>query len=77
MFFFEINAFPIRLDLNSSNAHFAKQAGARFCINTDAHHADHLTYMKFGVTVARRAWLTKKDILNTQTTNTLLKSLKK
>jgi len=75
--FLEINAFPIRLDLNSSNAHFAKEQGVKFTINTDSHRIEHLDYMKFGITLARRAWLTKEDVLNTKTLAQLLKALKK
>ena len=75
--YLEINSFPFRLDLNSANAYFAKQQGVKFAINTDAHHIDHLDYMKFGIKVARRAWLTKDDVLNTKTAEQLLKALKK
>jgi len=75
--FLEINAFPIRLDLNSTNAYFAKQQGVKFAIDTDAHNTNHLDYMKFGVTIARRAWCAKKDILNAQPVSQLIKSIKK
>jgi DNA polymerase (family 10) len=73
----EINSFPIRLDLNSANAYFAKTQGVRFAINTDAHHIDHMDYMRFGIKIARRAWLTKDDVLNTKPWPELLKALKK
>jgi len=61
----EINSFPQRLDLNDINARMASQAGVKIAINTDSHIADHLDMMRFGVAVARRAWLEKKDVLNT------------
>ena len=43
----------------------AKARGARFTISTDAHHPKHLLNMRYGVTMARRAWLGPEDILNT------------
>lgn len=61
----EINSFPQRLDLNDINSRMAKEAGVRIVINTDSHIAEHLSMIKFGVAVARRAWLEKKDVLNT------------
>jgi len=63
----EINSFPQRLDLNDINTRMAKEAGVKIVINTDSHIAEHLDMMKFGVAVARRAWLEKKDVLNTAT----------
>jgi DNA polymerase (family X) len=61
----EINSYPARLDLNDINSRMAKEAGVKIVINTDSHLAEHLSMMKFGVSVARRAWLEKKDVLNT------------
>ncbi len=61
----EINSFPQRLDLNDVNSRMAKEAGVKIVINTDSHVAEHLSMMKFGVAVARRGWLEKKDVLNT------------
>ena len=63
----EINSFPQRLDLNDVNSRMAKEAGVKIVINTDSHVAEHLSMMKFGVAVARRGWLEKKDVLNTAT----------
>lgn len=73
----EINAFPIRLDLDSANAYFARSLGVKFLINTDAHAIEHLGYMTYGVGVARRAWLTAEDVLNTRTLAEFKKRLKK
>ena len=73
----EINAFPVRLDLNSANVYFAKGQGVTFAVNSDAHRIDHMDFMKFGVTIARRGWLGKKDILNTSTLPQLLKAIRK
>lgn len=73
----EVNAFPVRMDLNSANTYFAKGHGVRFAINTDAHAVEHLDFMRFGVAVARRGWLTKGDVLNTLEVKDLLKAIKK
>ncbi len=75
--FLEINAFPVRLDLNSSNVYFARREGVKFAINTDSHHIEHMNHMRFGITIARRGWLTKADVLNTLSLEELLKKLKK
>ena len=61
----EINSFPQRLDLNDINCRMAKDLGVKMVINTDAHLAEQLEMMRFGIACARRAWLEKKDILNT------------
>ena len=61
----EVNSFPQRLDLNDINCRMAKDFGVRIAINTDAHIAKQLRTMKFGVAVARRGWLEKKDVINT------------
>ncbi|MBI5754374.1 DNA polymerase/3'-5' exonuclease PolX [Candidatus Peregrinibacteria bacterium] len=60
----EINANPNRLDLTDKYVRIAKAKGAKFVINTDSHSPDHLEYMKYGVGIARRGWLTKDDVLN-------------
>ena len=61
----EINAFPERLDLNDLNVHRAKNLGVKLAIGTDAHVINQLASMELGVSVARRGWLEKKDLLNT------------
>jgi DNA polymerase (family X) len=60
----EINAAPDRLDLNDTWARRAKELGIMLAINTDAHAPSHLDFMRYGVAVARRAWLERADILN-------------
>jgi DNA polymerase (family 10) len=62
---FEINASPDRLDLSDVNARLARERGCRFVIDTDAHSATQLDQMRFGVFQARRAGLTREDVLNT------------
>ncbi|MBI2815376.1 MAG: DNA polymerase/3'-5' exonuclease PolX [Acidobacteria bacterium] len=61
----EINAFPDRLDLCDQHARLCKEKGVKIVISTDSHHTTHLQNMKYGVLTARRAWLEKKDVLNT------------
>jgi DNA polymerase (family 10) len=61
----EVNASPERLDLSGSMVRAAKAKGARFCIDTDAHHPKHLDNMRYGVITARRGWLERGDVMNT------------
>lgn len=72
----EINAYPVRLDLNDVNARAAKEMGVRMSINTDAHDPRMLLNMKYGVNVARRAWLGKLDLLNAMSLQELMDTLK-
>jgi len=60
----ELNSFPDRLDLSDVHLRAAKHHGVKIVINTDSHHTSHLEKMRYGVTQARRAWLTKDDVLN-------------
>ena len=68
----EISAFPNRLDLSDILCKLAKSYGVKFAISTDSHQLKHLDLMNFGVGVARRGWLEKKDIINTRNLNDLL-----
>jgi len=61
----EINSAPDRRDLDDVHARAAVQAGVRIIINSDAHGADTLPNTRWGVATARRAWLTKADVVNT------------
>lgn len=61
----EINASPSRLDLNDLHARRAKDLGIPIAISTDAHAMPQLDFMRYGVAVARRAWLSPGDVLNT------------
>ena len=63
----EINANPHRLDLDSAHCRRARQKGVTIVINPDAHSVGGLDDLEYGVSVARRAWLTKGDIWNTGT----------
>ncbi len=73
----EINASPSRLDLNDLHARRAKELRIPIVINTDAHAISQLDYMRYGVSVARRAWLTPKDVLNTLPARLLFSWLEK
>jgi DNA polymerase (family 10) len=61
----ELNSYPERLDLSDVHLRAAKQHGVKIVVNTDSHHTSHLEKIHYGVTQARRAWLTKDDVLNT------------
>ena len=60
----EINAAPKRLDLDWRWWPLAKQKGVKCVINPDAHRAERLQDLWFGVGVARKGWLTKDDVVN-------------
>ncbi len=72
----EMNAYPDRLDFNDANLRQAKQHGVKTVINTDAHHTSHMEKIRFGVLQARRAWLTKDDVLNTLPVDKFAKAMK-
>lgn len=71
----EINAFYGRLDLNDVWARRAMEAGVKLAINTDAHALADLGWMRYGVITARRAWLTKADVVNCLSYPRLMKLL--
>jgi DNA polymerase (family 10) len=62
----EINSQPHRLDLCDSHARLARDRGAKLAVNSDAHEIDALGYTRWGILTARRAWLTKDDVINTR-----------
>lgn len=72
----ELNAYPDRLDLNDVHLRQAKQHGVKIVINTDSHHTSHMEKIRFGVLQARRAWLTKEDVLNTLPAQKFAKAMK-
>ncbi len=61
----EINAQPLRLDLENDLVKMAVRKGVRLVINTDAHALSQFDFMQIGVGMARRAGCCKQDILNT------------
>ncbi len=60
----EINSQPDRIDLKDTHARLAREKGVRLVIDTDAHSAVQLENIRYGVFAARRAGLTKDDVLN-------------
>ncbi|MFC1923910.1 DNA polymerase/3'-5' exonuclease PolX [Chloroflexota bacterium] len=72
----EINAMTERLDLKDAHIFRARELGVKLAINTDAHSTEHLSYMKFGVGIARRGWCEADHILNTMPLEALLAALK-
>ena len=72
----ELNSYPDRLDLSDVHLRMAKQHGVKIVINTDSHHTSHMEKIRYGITQARRAWLTKDDVLNTLPMQTFAKAMK-
>jgi len=72
----ELNSYPDRLDLNDVHLRQAKQQGVKIVINTDAHHTSHMEKIRYGILQARRAWLTKDDVLNTLPAQKFAKAMK-
>ncbi len=72
----ECNAAPERLDLRDVELRAANEKGLKIVISTDAHSTRGLDWMKYGVRTARRAWLTKKDVLNTLPAEKFLNALR-
>jgi DNA polymerase (family X) len=61
----ECNAAPERLDLKDIHLRMAKERGVKIVISTDAHSTRGLQTMRYGVQMARRGWIEKKDVINT------------
>jgi DNA polymerase (family 10) len=68
----EINAFPERLDLDDVSCRQAMEAGAIMSIGSDAHALNQMEFLPLGVSVARRGWLTTKDVANTRSAKEVL-----
>lgn len=75
--FLELNAHPMRLDLNDAYCRMAKEIGVRVAISTDSHNPLGMDFMRLGVGQARRGWLEKDDILNTRPWEAVRKLLRK
>jgi len=75
--FLEIDSQPDRLDLRDTHARMAAEAGLKIAITSDAHQISALGYVEIGIGQARRAWLTKEQVLNTRTWPQLKKLRKK
>ena len=73
----EVNSFPDRLDLNDEHILWARRHGVKFAVDTDSHSTVHLEFMRFGVGMAQRGWLTKEDVINAWPLTRLRKFLRK
>jgi DNA polymerase (family 10) len=62
----ELNAHPQRLDLDWIHCRRARDRGVMISVNPDAHTAESLEDLEYGVAAARRGWLEAKDVLNAQ-----------
>jgi len=72
----ECNSYPDRLDLKDLHLRMCKDRGVKVVISTDSHSTSNLAFIRYGVTTARRAWLTKVDVLNTLGPEPFLKELR-
>lgn len=61
----EINSHPVRLDLDWRSLRYAKEKRVKIFINPDAHSAEGLLDVRYGVGIARKGWLESDDIVNT------------
>ncbi len=60
----ELNGNPRRLDMDWRWWRRAKEKGVRCAIDPDAHSVENLQHLWFGVTQARKGWLTRADVVN-------------
>jgi len=72
----ECNSYPDRLDLRDVYLRMCKQRGVKVVISTDSHTADNLAFIRHGVTMARRGWLEKHDVINTLPAEEFLAALR-
>jgi DNA polymerase (family 10) len=75
--FVELNSQPDRLDLSDVHLRAAREAGLKIVIDSDGHQLSALDYVTLGIGQARRAWLTRDDVLNTRTWKQIEKLRKK
>ena len=68
----EINGDPARLDLNEEHARRAVEAGVMISIDSDAHAIPSLDLVRYGVMIARRAWIGPESVINTRSLSDLL-----
>ena len=73
----EINAHPNRLDVDWIVCKRAKALGVQLVINPDAHSTDEIGLISFGVNVARRGWLERKDVFNTMSSDEVVEAFAK
>src|SRR6266849_687180 len=72
----ECNSYPDRLDLKDLHLRMCKDRGVKVVISTDSHTTSNLSFIQYGVTTARRGWLSKADVLNTVGPEQFLQALR-
>ncbi len=72
----ECNSYPDRLDLRDVHLRMCKDRGVKVVISTDAHTTSNLSFIQYGVTTARRGWLSKADVLNILAPEQFLQALR-
>jgi DNA polymerase (family 10) len=72
----ECNSYPDRLDLKDVCLRMCKERGVKVVISTDSHNTANLSFIRYGVTMARRGWLEKRDVINTLPTAEFLAALR-
>ena len=72
----ECNSYPDRLDLKDVYLRMCKERGVKVVISTDSHNTGNLAFIRYGVTMARRGWLEKKDVINTLPVSEFLAALR-
>jgi DNA polymerase (family 10) len=72
----ECNSYPDRLDLKDVYLRMCKDRGVKVVISTDSHSTGNLSFIQYGVTMARRGWLEKHDVINTLPTTEFLAALR-
>jgi DNA polymerase (family 10) len=72
----ECNSYPDRLDLKDVYLRMCKDRGVKVVISTDSHSGANLSFIRHGVTMARRGWLEKHDVINTLPTADFLAALR-
>lgn len=71
----ELNANPLRFDMDWRHWKSAKEKGVKCVINPDAHHYSQIGYVRLGANIARKGWLEKRDVINTQKLSDVKKAL--
>jgi DNA polymerase (family 10) len=71
--YMEINCYPDRLDLSDVNSRRAKEVGVSMTLGSDAHSPVEMEFLPLGVSVARRGWLEKNNVVNCLSVKEILK----
>jgi DNA polymerase (family 10) len=71
----ELNAHPMRFDMDWRWWPYAKSKGVKCAINCDGHRVEHAGFLRLGAGIARKGWLTKEDVVNTLPLKALVKEL--